>query len=772
MACRRGTETIARLVFFVSPIAASPAFAEEKPQKVEPKEAQAGRLDTIIVTARRRTEPLQRTPISVISLSETELESRSVTNLSSLQSFVPNLTFAASQNVGEAAGNAFIRGIGQEDFLVGAEPGIGFYIDGVYFARSTGTLINLLDVERIEVLRGPQGTLFGKNSIGGAINVVSVKPHPEREGRVSALIGNFNRAELRGVLNAPVSARLFLRVALGAIKRDGHVRRLPPPFAGEPFAPVDSGREGNDDSRAGRVQFRWLASNSLTLDLSLDGSRKRNNQAATHIDEIDPRFGVFPAINRLIREGKLPGPEISDALIPDSTLESRASASSFIRQDIWGVSATLTQGLGVNTLKGIFAYRDLKSRVRTDLDGLYFNILQSEFNERQHQFSGELQINGAIGRLDYTAGLFAFQEKARSLPKPGILQGEILYTCNCFYTAANRPLPITANSRVSSNNYAAYTQGTYRITKRLGVTLGGRYSHERKAISGDVISLDVGTLEPTDMVVSTGGNKDSWDSFTYRAGVEFQTSADAMIYASIAKGYKSGGFNARLAPNLFNLGLTPFAPETALTYEAGFRSQWLNRRLRVNATVFHTDYRDIQLRRQTFVGRQITTLIENAAKARIRGLEMEVMAKPVTGLTLNAVYGHLNPRYLDAGRVPGITLGSRFQRTPSHSFSIGANYRMPIARNVLELHVDYSFRSKEQFQITPSPYDQPGYGLLGARLTLRSSDDRWSVALFSTNLIDERYRSAGRGTMIPQVGIAASIVGLPRQVGLQVATEF
>ena len=763
---------MAPLAAAVSALLAAPALAFEKPKDVWSDQRMTDDSEPIIVTARRRPEALQTVPVSVVSLSNAELEARSVTNLVGLQNFVPNLTFAASQNVGEAAGNAFIRGIGQEDFIAAAEPGVGFYIDGVYIARTSGTLIDVLDLERVEVLRGPQGTLFGKNSIGGAINIVSVKPKPERSARFSAVVGNVGRAELRGVLNEPLAGTLLMRFALSAVRRAGHVRRLPPPFAGEPFAPVNSSKEGDNDSQAGRIQLRWLANEGLTLDISLDGSRKRNNQGATHIDEIDPRFGVFPTLNRLIHEGKLPGPQITNAITPDSLFESRASGSSFIRQDIRGASATLTQVLGIGTLKGIFAYRDLKSRVRTDLDGLYFNISQSEFNERQHQYTGELQLDGSVERLDFTAGLFGFREKARSLPKPGILLDEILYTCSCFYTPATAPLPITSDSQVSSDSYAGYAQGTYKIAKRLGVTLGGRYSRERKSINGQVLRVDAVTLEPTDLVVAIGANKDRWSSFTYRAGFEFQAAADVMIYASIAKGYRSGGFNARLAVNLLNLGLTPFAPETALTYEAGFRSEWLGRRLRLNATLFHTDYRNIQLRRQTRVDGRITTLIENAAEARIRGFELEVLAKPARGVALNIVYGHLDPKYLDVGGVPGITPESRFQRTPRHSFSIGADYRLPVSGGMLELHADYGFRAGEQFQLTPSPYDQAGYGLLGARLTFRSPGDRWSAALFGTNLTNERYRAAGRGTQIPQFGIAHSIVGPPRQIGLQVATGF
>lgn len=732
-------------------------------------------LNDIIVTARRSPEYLQRVPVSVVAITKEELESRSITNLRSLQNFVPNLTLAASQNVGEAAGNAFIRGIGQEDFAIGAEPGVGFYVDGVYFARTTGTLMNLTDIARIEVLRGPQGTLFGKNTIGGAINLISVMPRPGWEGRSSLILGNYHRVELRGVLNAPLSQDIFVRLLAGIVSRDGYLRRLPPPVALGPLGqasnvPIDSEPEGDDRSQAVRVQLRWLVSDTFTADVSLDGSRKRNTQGATHIDAIDPRFGVFRQLNRLIREGKLPGSEITSDFPPASLLESYATGRNLADQDLWGVSTVLTKNLGSSSLKFIGAYRGLRSHVATDLDGLYFSIFESDITAEQRQFSGELQLTGTASGLSYVAGLFLFGERSKIPPSSGLIN-EVLYMCGCFYTANNLPQFTVSRRRLGSDSYAGYAQGTYKLADRLSVTLGARYTYERKTIDGEAFRLDT-DLKPTNIVVATGTNRDSWSSFTYRVGAEYQATKNLMAYGSIARGFKSGGFNSRTAADLPNLGFAAFKPETALTYELGLRSEWLNRRLRLNVTLFHTDYESIQLRQQTIVAGTVTTLIENAAKARIRGAEVELVIVLAEGLTLNAVYGHLDPRYLDVGRVPGITLASRFQRTPSHSYSASMDYKSSFRWGTLELHGDYSYRSKEQFQIVAALNDQAAYGLLGARLTLRTREDRFSVALFGTNLIDQRYRTAGRGTLINQIGIAYSSIGMPRQVGVQVNTRF
>ena len=756
---------------------AEPA-TEDRPASrtsASPADVTRAALDEIIVTARRRAESLQRTPISVVALSAQDLAARSVTNSRTLQNFVPNLTLAPSQNVGEAAGNAFIRGIGQEDFSIGAEPGVGYYVDGVYFARTMGTIMNLIDVDRIEVLRGPQGTLFGKNAIGGVINILSNMPHARRERLAGVILGNFDRAELRAVSNEPLSDRLFMRLSLGAVSRDGYVRRLAPPV---PLGQLEQlsgtkasdAAEGSERSLAARLQLRWLIGNTLTADVALDGSRIRNEQGATHVDAINIRLGIFPELNRLIREGALPGPPITGESFAANALDSYATGRNSVEQDFWGGSVVVTKDLGAHAVKFIGAYRSMRSHIQTDTDGLYFDITESDLRPRQHQLSAELQVSGTAGPLTYAGGLFWIAERGRLPPTNAILE-RVLYTCGCFYAPDDLPLVTAEPRRLRGNSRAVYAQGTYQLANWLSATLGARWSTERKTIAGEAVRLDE-NLELTDEVVATGANSLSKSALTYRAGVEIHASRDVMAYASLAKGFKSGGFNVRGSSDLPNMGFYSYRPETALTYELGLRSEWLDRRLRFNATVFHTDYRDIQLRQQTIIAGHVETLIDNAARARIRGAEVELTAAPFKGLTLSAGYGHLDPKYLDIGTVRGLTLGSRFQRMSRHSFSGSVNYQRPVGPGTLELHADYSFRSKEQFQILPAINDQPGYGLLGARVTFRGPDDRWAIAMFATNLTDRRYRTAGRGTLLNQTGIAYSSVGLPRQFGVQLSARF
>ncbi|MET0376679.1 MAG: TonB-dependent receptor plug domain-containing protein, partial [Rhizorhabdus sp.] len=341
------------------------------------KEQPGDGLQTIIVTARRREEELQVAPVSVMALSASDLEARSFTHLRALQNFVPNVTFAASAAVGESAGNAFIRGIGQEDFLAGAEPGVGVYLDGVYLGRTLGTLTNLLDLQRIEVLRGPQGTLYGRNAIGGAINLISAQPGPSREGSFGLIAGNLGRREARAMINAPITTTLFLRLAAGRTERDGYLKRLPAPVPPGPLVETDHRAEGRDGTWTVRLQARWLPSDSLTVDFAADASRRRGTQSATHVDAIEPFFGIFPNVNGLIRAGALPGQVLGSSSVTPDPLASYAGGGNFAAQDIEGVAGTLRKEFGRHTLRLTAAYRALRSDVFTDLDGLYLNILEN-----------------------------------------------------------------------------------------------------------------------------------------------------------------------------------------------------------------------------------------------------------------------------------------------------------------------------------------------------------------------------------------------------------
>ena len=722
------------------------------------------RLEEIVVTARRREEQMQSVPQSVFVLTGHDLESHTATNLRDLQGLVPNLTLAPQQNVGEAAANIFIRGIGQEDFIAGAEQGVSVYVDGVYLSSTRGAMLNLLDVERVEVLRGPQGTLFGKNSVGGALQIITVAPQPLDSEHVSATLGSFNRVELRGIVNRSLSTKVQARLSLGWINRDGYMHRRAPIYIPPAGPRPDTRDEGSERTFVGRLQVQWQGGDRLTAHLAADYARQRNTQAPKRIEAVDPTAAIYPVVNSLIATGALPGPRLDSSILPTDFQETLASGKNYSNLDNLGLAATFARDVGFGMAKLILAYRDLRTRLASDDDGLYFDIASTEFIDRQRQLSAEWQLNGKLRGVEFTVGTFSLIERTRSLPAAGIRSGEVLYTCGCFYTPLNRPAQFSANRKLRSQSHAIYGEAVFDLNSRIGATLGGRYTYERKSLLGQQIAIDLDTLLPTGIVGATGSQRGTWDAFTYRAGLEFRARRDLLVYGSVSKGFKSGGFNVRLVPMLPNLGLTAFAPETALTYELGLKSEWFDHRLRLNASVFQSEYRDIQLRQQTIIGGILTSLVQNAAAARIRGVEVEVDAKPTERLDLRLAYGHLDPKYLDVGRVPGITLKSAFQRTPRNSVGAFVSYEVPFATGIVRLNADFRYRSKEQFQIVASPYDQQAYGLAGARISYQDPRRGSSIALFATNLTNIKYRTAGRGLV--------SIVGPPRQVGIEFQAGF
>ncbi|MEO7787715.1 MAG: TonB-dependent receptor, partial [Sphingomicrobium sp.] len=737
----------------------APARTSSDPQ-VRPDE-------TIIVTARRREEYLQRTPISVISLKSSDLDGHTITNLRDLPRLVPNLTLSPSQNVGDAAANIFIRGIGQEDFAAGTDPGVGIYVDGIYIGRSMGALLDLLDVARVEVLRGPQGTLYGRNTIGGAINVISTPPIAATSAAASVSATSLGAAQINTMFNTILSDRLLARFAVSGASKAGFVQRV---LSIRPNAlnELDASSEGEEQRLSARLQLRFEPGGGWIVDASADSSRRRGTQSPTHVDAVDPTAN--PAINALIRQGLLPGPEFSNALVSPNLLISGAGGGNRIAQDISGVALSLANTFGQQTLRMIVAKRWLRSDVATDLDGTALNIFTSRFRERSDQFSAELQSTGRLAGVIYTAGLFALREAGALLPVPG--GQDVAYQCNCLYTPATRPLTNFPARQVRSNSYAGYVQSTIEFRPNLSATIGARYSIERKWIAGQLIRLDPDTLQPTSLVVAAGTNQHSWNSLTWRAGLEYQLHRDVMVYASAARGFKSGGFNVRPAGRLPNLGLAAYAPETALTYETGLRSEWLARRFQLNLTAFLTDYRDIQLRRQIVIVGNATTLIDNAARARISGLEAELKGRLTNQLTVALNYGHLSPRFLDVGTAADVTLGSTFQRSPHDSFSLLFDYERAAPWGRIGLHADYAFRSAEQFQIVASPWDQPAFGLLGAHLVFSGKQERWSLGLFGSNLTNVVYRTAGRASLLTQLGVAYSTVGRPREIGLDSKFNF
>jgi iron complex outermembrane receptor protein len=707
-----------------------------------PAAALAG-LEEIVVTARKREERLQDTPLSIVGFSRDDIERRQIVTLADVGQHAPNVQFHASGVGGKNSGQAFIRGVGQSDYFMTTDPGVGVYVDGVYLARSLGSIFDLVDIERIEVLRGPQGTLYGKNTIGGAINIVSAKPSlTEASGRVEAKIGRFSRVDVRGRAEVPlVEDKLAAKVAVSSRNADGYGRRL---LTGEEM--------GDENSDAIQGVVRWAAADNVELMVAADKTRVRETFSQSHLEEIAavPLVGLY---NMFI------GP-YDNRYITADPYDSNATENNYNNLDIWGVSGTLEWDLGGAVFKSISAYRHMKARFGTDPDGSPVTIVNEDDYNRQRQFTQELQLTGKSlnDRLDWVLGAYYLHENAYTLVEVFIYPE--------LASAIGLDLSRIIDSTQKTQSMSVYGQASYALTDKLNATLGARYTHEKKDYDTSLYLFlsDVYLIDPTT-------RKNNWNSFSPRIGLDYRWTEDFMTYISAASGFKSGGFNGR--SSIAN-EIQPYDPEKIWTYEAGFKSEWLDKRLRFNGTVFYNDYKDIQFTLSTADSEGVqVVLVDNAAKARVMGAEFELQAVPVEQMLVAASVGIIDAEFTSVAPGAPITEDSHFASTPKFSSSFSAQYAVPLNDwGFLTLRGDFSYRSRIYYEVNNLPaVTQKGYGLLNLQMSLEPADSRYSLTLAVTNVTDKRYKSTAVSTL-DSLGFAVAQYGRPREWSLSAKYHF
>ncbi len=737
-------------------------------QSSEPDVVISNVLEEVVVTARRREESLQRTPVAVTVFSAQALETLSVSDIRDIAGFTPNVEFTPGNITGNSGGHIFIRGIGQYDFLTTTDPGVGVYVDGVYLGRTQGGLLDLLDFERIEVLRGPQGTLFGKNTIGGAVNIVSARPSGEFGGMAELTVGQFNRIDGRFSAEFPmVENKLSGRVSVLSKNRDGYGKSVD----------FDTGEElnelGDESTLSARGVLRWTPNEDLDVLLSIDGTRTREEDAVQSMVEFIVPDPADPAslvnLYNFIAVPIFGVPPFDGRYIPDKPFinfetgpKSFAGAASRSDLDNWGVSATVDWDLGEKILKSVTAYRDLETHTGVG-DTTPAEIIHQRDDLQQDQFSQEIQLSGLSfdNKLNWVAGGIYYLEHANNHTMAAQFPA-----LNPIFAMLGIPLELGRDDmhENKTKSVAIYAQGTYVLSERLSLTLGGRNTHEKKEYTPTFRTLSGATIVPRQTL------EESWDAFTPKFGMEFQVNDDVLAYLSVARGFRSGGFNGRA---LNTASLAPFDPEFVWTYELGLKSRWADDRLQLNAASFYNDYTDIQLLlvNATPAGFEVTT--ENAASAEVSGFEIEILARPAVGLDLSAAVGYMDSEIKGPPLGSGIADGARLMETPEWSMAFGAQYRMPVQDiGYFTLRADYLYRSEVFHDVKNTPsIAQEGFGLVNVRLTFERMNSGWQLALFGTNLTDERYMTTG----IEALGFAnfaAAQWGRPREWGLSLKYSF
>lgn len=720
------------------------------------------RLDEIVVTARRRDELVQDVPIAVSAMTAVEIQRRQIDTIAQVGESVPNLTFqtGAPTGTGASTPSIFIRGVGSSETSLGTEPGVGLYVDDVYVARSVGSVLDLIDPQSVQVLRGPQGTLFGRNSVGGAILVRSRRPGTEFGGWVELKGGSDDRSDARVSIDLPVAESLRLNVSGLTANRDGYVDS------------ADSDAMGSTDRQAGRLAIEWDVTSTLLLSFAADTMHAdetampaallglvdfipgtqfapggpfpssifaySNNSAACGGASTAGNSGNPACIDQQYILGPFhtAGGYRAETGIFDSQGSRRYDNTSIIKVSgaslrlEWMPSPTLT-------LKSITAYRELEAFWASNSDHTANPGIETKNDQEQRQFTQEFHLLGEGDRFNWVVGAFYMDEEGDALNV--VAFPEVIFR---------------SGGGFSTKSAALFAQGTYELLPSLEMTLGARYTKETKTydtldnqevigVLADPYSRTWIDFRAAPIPFVLGDTKDlKTNEVTPLASLAYHVNEDVMTYVSFSRGYKSGGYEQRLAPG------TPeaprFKPEYVDTYELGLKSTLADGRALLSAAVFYAQYSDMQIS----VIDGVSPTITNAGDATLKGAELEVSFTPADSLYLKSFVGYLDARYDDLSAralVSGIAKHDALPNTSEWQYGISVGYDIALSENFkLQSSLEWSYRSSLELDSAGEPLlHQSGYSLVNAVLTLSPRDERWAVSLSGRNLTDEEYLVAG-----------------------------
>jgi iron complex outermembrane recepter protein len=722
-------------------------------------------LEEVVVTARRRSENLQNVPLAVTAVTASELQTANVKTLEDLTAFAPNIKVNAGRATNSTI-NAYIRGVGQNDPLWGFEPGVGIYLDDVYMARPQAALLDVYDVERIEVLRGPQGTLYGKNTIAGAIKYVTRDIVGPATATVSVTGGNYSEHDARVSGSMPIGTNVYVGAAVAYLKRNGYGHVV---ADGTPHVYNAVGDDVSDKdvlAARGNVTFVWGADSKLRVlaDTVQDNSNAAGGQRLNNF--------LAPA---------LPGRF-------DTRTDMPVDQERFLNS---GYSATYTQTLARDVgLKLVGAYREGQGKQFIDFEELNANVFQVPGSYNDHQTSGEAQLNWNNDQVTAVGGLYYFNGTA----------------CGAFDASLGTSnLTSLTKGCVKTESQAAYADTTWNLSARTHLNAGLRWNKDDK--TGTVfVAQYLGALpanrtlfDPNNVpsgftllaVQTNYTNKRSFSNVSPRLGVDVHFTDQVMGYVSYSRGFKSGGFDMRGNATANPATKDGYDAETADNYEVGLKSTLLGDRLQFNATLFYTPYKDVQITTQQFqiVGGNPTnvTAVLNAGRQINEGVELESIYRPIGPLTLTLNVGYLDSYFKDflVGCTPP-SAGCTFNATalnqpinaPRWTTSLTGQYQWQLTGGSLLAHLGYQYRTMTKVaNSTVSVTDQPAYSVLDAGLAYTTTSKAWRFSVDGKNLTDKAYRVAGYDFGNPGAGALGGVsqigfYGPPRTYSATVSYHF
>lgn len=695
-------------------------------------------LEEVVVTARKREESLQDAPLAVSAFSGESLIARGITNISQVGDITPNMTYQNNPQAGGSSSVAtvYIRGVGQRDFLGTIDNGVGFYIDDVYIARTVGAIVDLVDVERVEVLRGPQGTLFGRNSVGGAIALHSKKPAEQFGGQVELGVGTDSQIIARASIDMPLSDTFRTKFAVQTNTRDGYVSR---PAGGD---------LGDDDVLSFRTSILWDPSDTVQLNINADFSDEDENGPAFHLAGVDVvgQFGNgFPGFYNNVTAGATcayPGgigstnPACYNTQWVGET--NQGTAPTYSKTETWGISAALDWQINDNlTFKSITAVRDLDAEFARDADASPITIVHFFDDFQSEQFSQEFQLLGSSERMNWIVGLYYFDED-------GFNQNVLDFAIANF----------DSRNVFKTESKAVFTQGTVHLTDQLDLTVGLRYTDEEKSFDPNqvVVSSNIG-IPPGVLILPLGENTRDADELSPLVNLAYRLNDNILVYGSYSEGFRSGGFVQRIFPP--QPAVSSFEPEFVKSYELGLKLNSADGALSANAAVFLMDYEDIQVR----VPSGVAQVERNVGEAEISGAELELKWQPTTSWFVEAAVGYTDASFdrivIDTTGLPDVTVldnpfatiqeGNEFDHVPEWSASVSISKEFNLGDSgSLITRLGGSYHNGYFNEPLNLPQTEtPEVGLWNANVAWTSASEKLSLNLAVLNLSDEKYLATG-----------------------------
>ncbi|MDD3798609.1 MAG: TonB-dependent receptor [Novosphingobium sp.] len=770
---------------------ANPAHAESAGQPGAGANDGQG-IETIVVTAQRRAEDLQKSSVVIDVISPDQLARAGVASPDDLTRMVPSVSIATAA----VSPQIYIRGVGDFAATQVNNPAVAVNLDGVYIARTASVGTDLFDLERVEVLKGPQGTLYGRNASGGAINLITRKPHlGVLEGNASVEVGNLDAVTLSGGLNIPVGDTLAVRVAGNLVRRDGYT----------------TADRGEAKSEAVRVRALWEPSEGISL--LLNGSYGHLGGRGSGTVIINGPAGMDPYTDNTSPEGIAYVNSKVYASGPDlrPLVTSPDSHDSFQDMDFWKVSAELNADLGFADLTVIPAYQNMKASSNN------YPFLKVSFGagfgnfpakpETSNAYSLEVRLSHESDQLKWVLGGYFYDE-----------QQYLQYTANAGLLQNTGRF-----ADFDTRAYAVFGQATYSLTDNLRVIAGIRYTEDKRKMSNGAtyilnpsyLGLDESTVPPTPIIfggpdpaavllAETYSGKRKFKNASWKAGVEFDVTDDVMLFATASSGFKAGGFNTQqlLGAPAGSDEASAFDPEKLYAYDFGFRSRLFDNRLQLNGGLFYWDYRNQQFNLFAIGNTgNLSVVFDNAQKARMYGGYLDVLAKPWPHGTFNFSVEYNNSKYKKftyetAQLLPGASgcavapaipivigpagpimavdcSGKPVQRAPKWTGGAGYTHTIDLANGgELKLSGDMTFTSSKELTIDFIPESHVGgYALFNASVTYTGPDNRFSLTAFVRNLTDEQaYNDGSEPNYAP--GVMIGTIGLPRTYGVRAAFNF